>query len=420
MPSLTSSAVVYIAAATLNAAVPFVVLPMLARWLGPAGFGVVGSYLAVLNIAAVLAGLSVHGIVSVVHFKQDPQAVPSHVRAALRVLLLTGIPLVTLLWAFGRPLEAITGVPSGWLWTAGIAAIGQFIVSLALAIFQTREQPLRYGALQIGLALSWGVLSLILIGLFHWSWTGRAIAQVVAVIGVASAALWLLYREGMLDARSRTAPLASILRFGVPLLPHSLAAALMTGADRLLLTAMGGNEIAGQYFAAFQMAAVITVAAAALNQAWVPWLYRRLAQPSAEGSRAVVRTTYCLYALLLGASGMLALSAPWVVPLVAGDRYERAVPLLRWLAPAAALSGMYYFVTNYLFYSGRTGLLSLITVSCSVIQLGLMALWVPHRGAEGAAGAVLVTSFLYWLWTWGAAHKVLPMPWGLRMRTGVL
>lgn len=414
MASLTSSTAIYVGAAGLNAAVPFVVLPLLARWLGPAEFGLVGGYLAIVNFAAVLAGLSVHGIISVVHFRQSPSQVPAYVRGALRLVLLTGLALLATLGLLSTPLSRLTGIPAAWMWTAGLIAIGQFVVMLAMAVFQAREQPLRFGALQVGLATGWGALSLLLIGALSWDWRGRALGQLVAVAVVASLALWALARQGLLRSQEGPAPLATLVRFGLPLLPHSLAAAVMAGADRLLLTSLGGAESAGLYFAAFQMAAVITVGAAAINQAWVPWLYRRLAKPSHASGREVVRATYAIFAALMMLALVMALSAAWLVPLVAGDRYVPAVPLLKWLAPAAALSGMYYFVTNYFFYASRTGLLSTITVSVSALQLLLMFLWIPGHGAEGAAMAVLAGACVYWLSTWAVSHAVHPMPWFTR------
>jgi O-antigen/teichoic acid export membrane protein len=96
---------------------------------------------------------------------------------------------------------------------------------------------------------------------------------------------------------------------------------------------------------------------------------------------------------------------------VAGARYEAAAASLRWLAPAAALSGMYYFVAGYLFFAGRTGVLSVITVCCATVQVGLIFVLVPRFGIEGAAAAALVAMLAYWLATWLAAQWIVPMPW---------
>lgn len=418
MASLKRASAIYLAAAALNAAVPFSVLPFLTRWLGPAEFGIAGNYLAMVNLAAVVAGLSVHGIISVVHFKQGADAVAAYVFGSLRLLMFTGMPLLGALAMFGPWIEEVSAVPARWVWTIGMVAAFQFVVAVGLVVFQTREEPVSYAVAQVGVALGWGLMSLVFVGWSGMGWQGRALAQLIAVAAVATAIVWRLRRMGLLKRSEQSATTASLLAFGLPMVPHSLAAASMAGADRLMLTAASGTEATGQYFAAFQIAAVLTVAAAAINQAWVPWLYRALASGDPQREHQVVRTTYSIYAGILAAAAFVALAGAWLLPLVVGAQFRSAAPLLMWLAPAAALSGMYYFVTNYLFYAGRTGVLSVISVACSALQLALMTWAVPRWGAQGAASSVFFAALCYWLATWFAAQRAIRMPWALGFAKG--
>jgi O-antigen/teichoic acid export membrane protein len=89
------------------------------------------------------------------------------------------------------------------------------------------------------------------------------------------------------------------------------------------------------------------------------------------------------------------------------------VALLRWLSPAAALSGLYYFLTNYLFFARRTGLLSTITVVVSTAQLGLTVVLVDYLGVRGAAIATLVGAAAYFVAIWAASQFAISMPWRL-------
>jgi O-antigen/teichoic acid export membrane protein len=419
--SLARSSGVYLAAAALSAAIPFVALPLLTRWLGPHEFGLAATYLALVNAAAVVAGLSAHGVISVVHFRTGPEEVPAYVGACLRVLGITLLPLLAALVMFAEPLQRASGIAPAWTWTVAVAASAQFVMGIGMAVWQARTQPVRVGTVQVGFAGGWAALSLALIGAADWGWQGRAAGQVVAATALAAWTLWLLRHEGLLHWHAANGtPLRAVLRFGLPLLPHALAATLMSSADRLILFGLAGADAAGQYFAAFQIAAALSVAAAAVNQAWVPWLYRRLAAPTPAASAEAVMGTYAVYAGLLAAAALIAVNATWIVTSVAGTRFEQAAGALRWLAPAAALSGMYYFVANYLFFAGRTGVLSWITVGCAGLQVGLILLLVPRFGIEGAAAAAFIAMFGYWAATWMAAQRLVPMPWSLRTRARVV
>jgi O-antigen/teichoic acid export membrane protein len=221
----------------------------------------------------------------------------------------------------------------------------------------------------------------------------------------------MLSRSGLIDWRPGIVAFRNALRFGAPLLPHSLAAVAMSTIDRFALSGSVGTSATGEYFAAFQIAALLTVASGAVNQAWTPWLYGRLARKTEDARHEIVRTTWVLcVALLLGGCAM-AIAAPFIVHIVAGARFASAGSLLVFLAPAAAFRAMYYFVTGYLFYSGRTGVLSTITAIAACLQAALTFALVRSYGAPGVAFASLVSSILYFFMTAIAANRVMPMPW---------
>lgn len=411
MSSILRNGSIYLFAAALNVAIPFLVLPIIVRELSPQDFGLVGAYLAIVNIATVVVGLSVHGIVSVIHFRDGQNAVPSYVHGALRLVIITGVPLVFLSAAAGFFFEGIAGIPSGWVWTAVLVAMAQFVISLAMAVFQAREKPLSYTSLQVGTTAGWALFSIVLILGFGIGWEGRVVGQVITTLVMSAVSIILLYRSGIFSGKVTAVSIKTLLNFGLPLMPHSLAGAVIAGSDRLFLSSLGSQESAGLYFAAFQICGIITVGAAALNQAWIPWLYRRLSNGTLSSHNEVVRATHLLNILFVAGGAVVGALGPFLVEFVAGDKYAAAAPLMRWLAPAAAFSGMYYFVTNYIFYTGRTGVLSAITVSVALLQIGLLYFFVPSWGIEGAAISTLITSLIYWLIIWYVSNMFVPMPW---------
>lgn len=408
---LAGDALLYLASAATNALVPFLVLPLLARWLGPEGFGVVGTFMALVNAAAVVFGLSVHGRISVVFFRDGPQALPTEVGACFGVLALTALPMLALMLGFRSLLSALTGVDAGWLWTIWVAACGQFAVMIALAVWQVMRSPGRYAATQIGFSLAWGLVSLALVCYTDLGWKGRALGQAAGAATAAVACAFALSVRRLVDWHPSRWKLGPSLSFGLPLLPHSLSAIAMSSVDRLVLGSRVGSEAAGHYFLGFQIAALLSVMASAINQAWVPWMYQRLSLRTEEAQQEVVRITYRLYLLLLGGAALLAVSAPTTVRLIGGPAFASSAPLLAVLAPAAAFTGMYYFVAGYLFYNQRTGTLSIITVCCAALQVVLTLLLSGPYGALGVACATLCAATVYWAVTAATAQSIHPMPW---------
>ena len=68
-------------------------------------------------------------------------------------------------------------------------------------------------------------------------------------------------------------------------------------------------------------------------------------------------------------------------------------------------------VTNYIFFSKKTGLLSVASISSGFINLLLLIVFVRILGLQGAAIAFALSMGIRFLLTWLIAHKRHPMPW---------
>ena len=102
---------------------------------------------------------------------------------------------------------------------------------------------------------------------------------------------------------------------------------------------------------------------------------------------------------------------PPLIVLIAGEKYEEAGKVIGWLALGQGFQGMYLMVTNYVFYSKRTGLLSVASISSGALNLVLLVVLVRIFGLEGAAIAFATSMGIRFLLTWWIANKRHPMPW---------
>jgi Na+-driven multidrug efflux pump len=68
-------------------------------------------------------------------------------------------------------------------------------------------------------------------------------------------------------------------------------------------------------------------------------------------------------------------------------------------------------VTNYIFYSKRTALLALSTLTSGLIGIGLLFIFIDYLGLKGAAVAYAISMALKFLMTWFVANLRHPMPW---------
>lgn len=389
---LVGYAAVYIAAAAANAVIPFLLLPLIARWLGPADFGVIGSFVAIVNVLVLLVGLNAYGFVSVGYYRDGAQTLPRLVGAAIAIILAAAMVVGVAGWIGADVIERLAQIDRNWLWTLLAAATGQAILAVGLTVAQTIRRPVIYAAFQIGYGLSLAILALVLVGAIGMGWPGRALAQALAALTMAAGVLVWLRATGRMNVAVDGATLRRALWFGVPLLPHSFAAVAMSSMDRLALSGSFAPAVVGQYFLALQISSIFTAFAAAVNQAWVPWLYERLARNDAVAWAEISRTIRIGGALLVAGAAVMALLATPLVLLIGGSSYLPATTPLRILAFYAACQAWYALMSAFIFYAERTKMMSALTASVAVLQAALIALCL-RWGAVGVAGALLGSSF---------------------------
>lgn len=415
-PSLRRAGI-YVASALTSALIPFLLLPVLARALGPIGYGYIGAFTGMVTIASVLVGASTHGILAATYFRVAEEQFQRYLSACIWVAAISAPTFWLMAMALGPWLERATGIASVWYWALIGAALGQFLLSVALATCQVRGQARRFAALQIGnSALNLSLTIALVIGL-SFGWEGRAIAQCVATLSIGLAGLIIVNRGVRRALATDRRSVSSTLKFGVPLVPHSLAAAVMSSADRLILISVVGAATAGQYFAAFQVAGVITLTSSAINQAMSPWLFRSLNLTDPGARVRVVRVTYLVLALLVAQGATVALLADPLMRLVGGAAFAESAPLVRILTIAMTCNGAYYLFVNYIFHTHKTHWLSLVTVSISLLQIGVTIVAARLFGATGAAWASVGVNLCYVVAVWIVAARLVPMPWFGARRT---
>jgi len=402
---------IYVGSAALNALILFLLMPVLTRMLNPVQYGVVATFTALVGLTSVLVGLNTHGLVSVQYFRSDREDFRASVGASVGIMAASAAAVAIVFALASDVIASVSGVTPQWQWTVIVAAAGKFALTLTLTVWQVQGLALRYGAWQVTASTLIIGMTLALVAWVGLGWEGYAVAQAITTTALGAIGLVLVARSGMLTLRFSRDHVLQALRFGLPLLPHTLTGVAMASMDRLILAGTVGPGETGVYFVAFQISGVLVLFAGAVNQAWVPWLFGHLSSGDVVAKARVVKATYAMFGMLAVAALVLALLGPLVVSLLAGEQYSASARLLPILCPAAALNGMYYLVASYIVYANRTALLSAVTTVTAAVQAILTISLAISWGAIGVAFATLASAALYFCLTWYVASRLVPMPW---------
>ena len=409
--SLLQNAATYSFANILNAAVPFLLLPILTRMLVPADYGILAMFNAALGILGAFTGLSVHGAVNVRFVDRENIDFSQYVGSCLCVLLLSTLATLGVVALLLKPLSEFTAVPPLWLLLAVIVSGCNFLIQIRLGIWMMAKKPVVYGGFQLSLSFLNIGLSLFFVILLQLSYEGRLLGQLIAVVLFAVISLMSLSTSGWVKFRPRWQYIREALDFGLPMVPHVIGGFLIAVADRFIIKQKIGLEAAGIYMVAVQLGLGMGLLADAFNKAFIPWLYEHLKIDSLEIKRNIVKGTWVYFCVALMISGMIASLSYWIILVVAGPEYIGASGALAWIAFGQAFGGMYLMVTNYIFYKRKTKILAWVTLVSGVIGVLLTWFLIPIFGIAGAGLSFSIGMSIRFFLTWFLAQKVCPMPW---------
>jgi O-antigen/teichoic acid export membrane protein len=408
---LVRDSAIYVGSGVARNAIPFLLMPVLTRYLSPADVGIVATFEVMLAMGLVFVGLNMHGAIGVNFFKFDRSELMVYIGNV--VLISTIASVVTLVLALLAFRVLPLDIPASPLWILLVvmASLAQVLFSISLTLWQVEQRPLPYAAFQIlQTALNLG-LSVLFVVAYSWGWRGRLVAIVAASIVFGVLSLIVLYRRGCRALDIRADHIKDALRFGVPLVPHSLGNWVLTGIDRLFIASMIGAAATGLYAVGYQIGMIVGLVGTSFNQAWSPFLYLKLTAGDAHSKVRIVQFTYAyivgiaMFALLLSAV------APWFLGFFVGAEFRGSHAYVFWVSLGYAANGMYLMVAHYVFYAKQTHLLAVVTVLAAALNILLNYVLIRANGPIGAAQASTVSFSVSFVLTWLLAARVHPMPW---------
>jgi O-antigen/teichoic acid export membrane protein len=308
--------------------------------------------------------------------------------------------------------SSLSMMSANWIYIAITIVYCNSITLILLGQWQVRGFALQFCLINIFKALVIIALSLYFVIYLGHGGTGSVLAQLVGACIVCLLSFWLLKVNNFISFTSFNITFSKeALLYGLPLIPHVIGLFLISTMDRYFIGSNFNSELLGLYSVAVQISLSLNIIFMSLNQAYIPWLFKTLKENNSKSLKKVVKNTYLFYIFLLFVSLLLFIIGPQILVLIAGDKYSKASDVIGYLFLGQIFHGMYLTVTNYIFYSKKTWLLSASTIFCGCINITLLFFFVPAYGIKGAAVVFVISKFTQFLLTWFISNTVQPMPW---------
>jgi O-antigen/teichoic acid export membrane protein len=408
---IVRSTATYAIADVVNKGIPFILLPVIARYLSPADYGLLTNFSVLTQILLALCALNTYSALSVSYFTLGKNGLPGYLSNLLyliAILATSGLILSSLLSA---TIQQYLGISRVWQLLALLTAFSTAVYTLYTALLRMQMKVILFSAVQVAQSLASSLLAIAFVVQLNWNWQGRALSITAAAAASMLFCIWSLRKDEQLFSRIRGAQIWNALSFGLPLLPHTLSFWIKTGMVKIFIT----NSIA------LTLGSLVGVFTDSFFSAYTPSMFKQLSLIDSlpEHERATIRRTLVKNTYRFAVALFAVCVGSWVImrvtiPVLFRGGYLDAIGFLPLVFLALYFDGLYGIVSGYVFYRRKTKVLGTITFLSSLLQVTLTLLFVKPFGLVGALYAHCLVSVLTFLAVFIHANRLYHLPWGLR------
>jgi O-antigen/teichoic acid export membrane protein len=395
----------------INAAIPFLMLPVITKYLSPEQNGMLTNVDVFTRFTLPFIILGINAAINTSYFRMDRKDFPGYVSSALFVAFCNMFLIFVVFLLLGHYISSFLHFPYRWILITPVYCFFQVVSLVTLGLFQVQQQALKYSIFQISSTLLNFTLSVIFIAWLGYNWEGRLMGILLSYGFFLIVAFIYLKKRNFLVKKLSRAYIVDILMFGLPLLPHLIAGPMIQFTDRFFISNFAGNAWTGLYNVGFQIGTSIALITVAFNQAWSPFLFQTLTNADEAKKKRLVKQSYVMMLVFLVIALMLNLVKPIIFKIFIHPQFHISQQFVFFISLGSAFNGMYFLVTNYIFYEKRTKYLSYVTLCNAILSVVLNYVLIKHFGAFGAAYTYLITNVFIFFSVWVLSNKIYPMPW---------
>ncbi|MBD2842459.1 lipopolysaccharide biosynthesis protein [Erythrobacter rubeus] len=375
----------------IEALVPLLLAPILTRMLDPTGYGIWVLFITYATFMRPIVGLTTQDAIRMRFYDLDQKQLDRFTHTALFVMVVLAafVSLVTLV--FGELLATLTKFPEAWLVSIVIAAFLYEVFYTVLALQQFHNRRGAFLATQ-GIQAVLSMVFIVCFLLAGWDWRGVVLGRMLSM-GIAT--LFSLRSLGFTLPALIRVPERSFYRniasFGVVYWPAGAVVMAMATADKVIAAHYLGVEASAMYGVAALFASAFWMANHSFVLAWTPWLFRKLKIAASEGLGEVASVSVLYFILAAIAAAAFYVFALLVAPILLGEAFHSAIPLLQYVMIAIVLQGYFMHNMKFLHFDKRIELMSICSAATIGLNIWLSILWVQTMGIRGIMLATAVS-----------------------------
>jgi len=392
-------------------------IPVYARYLDPADYGIVSLVTAFTNILLVFMGLQMGNSLERLYFDYKDAERKDFFSSVFYGILILNLALILPIHFFGEPFAHLIfpqdNVPYRPFIMLGVFTIFfRSLINYFNMMLRVQERGLNLlinAVINVVLGIAFGLYFIVY----------REMGAYGVMIGQALAAvIHFTVLLGILAPHIRPSFKLSLLRpalaYSLPLIPHALGGILFISSDRFVLGYYVSLGAIGLYDLADKIALVLKVFIGAFNSATLPTFIRNTKE-SREKARIFYRdlmTRWCV--MIAGIFLCISLFAEELIWWLLPEKFYGAHVFVPILLASYVFRGLYGFPINSVMYEKKTFTFPIITFSAGALNIAANIILIPIMGVIAAAWTTLLSFALTFFLALYYSNRYYPLDYEWR------
>lgn len=362
---------------------------IMTRFLTPEEFSVLAIFGIFLSIFDSFSGLNSFGIFEARFFRTSRKEKGELITALFYIngstVILTTTIVLFIYKIFNYDFE---GLPVIWVVICIFLSGLKQLQSLLLIALQYLDRYFKY------LIVHFANLSVLLLGLimlfylFEAKWYFRYIPVFISSLIVAAISIAFLSKNFKIQTRTVWSLIHECLFYGLPLIPHKIAALLLTIAGQIIISKyLKDPDQLTNYFLALKLGVVVMILNDSLNKIFGPQINKAITEDMNE----ILKKT------IIKASGFIVLGliafifiTPLFIGIILPTEYSGSIPIIPLIAIGYAFHGIYSLIVNISMFKEKTKDVFYINIVSGITAVVVMISLAEKFEATGIAVGFLV------------------------------
>jgi len=412
---LIKNSIIYLSSSILSKAIPFLLLPIMTKYLTPAEYGILSIYLIMISFYSAFIGMNIHANISKNFFKASKEDLSLFIGNILIILSVTFSIYLILTYFITLFFDNLFSIPSNWLLAIPFISVMMMINEINTTILRNEQRAYMFGIFEISNTFIKMSLTILFLVVFSLSWYSQVLGTLIGSIVFFVIGISYMKKRDYISMHLHKEKIKSILNISLPLIPHVLGGVVIAMSDRLFIEQMVSLEAVGIYSVGYMFGMIVMLFTDAFIKAWSPWFYRSLVDPTAEKKIKIVKYSYIYIISIFILAILISFVAELIMPYFVDEKFYNAKEFILWIALGYAVHGVYKIFFPYLIHISKTSFLAFSTVTAAMINLLLNYFFIKYYGALGAAYATIVSFAISAVLVFWYQNKNYYMPWRLKL-----